>query len=51
VRLELFGRDRVSTKQVSANFEFLAVHVPQLTRVGGLAERYFKDDPKRRYLI
>jgi type I restriction enzyme R subunit len=30
---------------VSANFEFLAVHTPQLTRLGGLAERYFKDDP------
>src|SRR5580700_7448820 len=32
-------------KQVSANFEFLAVHAPQLVRLGGLAERYFKDDP------
>src|ERR1039458_4201172 len=29
----------------SANFSFLAVHDPQLVRLGALAERYFKDDP------
>jgi type I restriction enzyme R subunit len=42
---ELSGRHQLSTKQVSANFEFLALYSPQLTRLGGLAERYFKDDP------
>src|SRR5262249_5619063 len=30
---------------VSANFDYLAVHDPQLVRLGGLAERYFKDNP------
>jgi hypothetical protein len=47
--LELFGRHRLSAKQVSANFEFLAVYAPQVTRLGGLAERYFKDDPNTSY--
>ena len=32
-------------KPVSANFEFLGKHDPQLLRLGGLAERYFRDDP------
>lgn len=32
-------------KQLSANFDFLAKHDRQLVRLGGLAERYFKDDP------
>jgi type I restriction enzyme, R subunit len=32
-------------KGISANFSFLAMHDPQLVRLGGLAERYFKDDP------
>ena len=31
--------------RISANFEFLAKHDAQLVRLGGLAERYFKDDP------
>ncbi|MBD2492418.1 type I restriction-modification system endonuclease [Aulosira sp. FACHB-615] len=30
---------------VSPNFGFLAVHDPQLVRLGALAERYFTDDP------
>ena len=30
---------------ISANFAFLATHDVQLVRLGGLAERYFKDDP------
>lgn len=29
----------------SANFSFLAVHDPQLVRLGALAELYFKEDP------
>jgi type I restriction enzyme, R subunit len=29
----------------SANFEFLQRHNAQLTRLGALAERYFRDDP------
>ena len=29
----------------SRNFAFLAVHDPQLVRLGALAERYFADDP------
>lgn len=29
----------------SLNFSFLAVHDPQLVRLGALAERYFTDDP------
>src|SRR5437660_6015230 len=32
-------------KNISANFDYLGVHDPQLVRLGGLAERYFKDDP------
>lgn len=32
-------------KGISANFGFLGAHDPQLVRLGGLAERYFKDDP------
>ena len=32
-------------KGISANFEFLEAHHTQLVRLGGLAERYFKDDP------
>lgn len=31
-------------KEISANFGFLAAHDAQLVRLGGLAERYFKDD-------
>ena len=30
---------------MSANFDFLTPHDPQLGRLGALAERYFKDDP------
>src|SRR5438132_11208396 len=30
---------------LSANFDFLGVHDAQLVRLGGLAERYFKEDP------
>jgi type I restriction enzyme R subunit len=29
----------------TGNFAFLAVHDPQLAQLGGLAERYFRDDP------
>ena len=29
----------------SANFHFLGVHDPSLATLGGLAERYFRDDP------
>ena len=29
----------------SANFQFLGVHDPSLATLGGLAERYFRDDP------
>jgi type I restriction enzyme R subunit len=29
----------------TSNFEFLAVQDPQLAQLGGLAERYFRDDP------
>lgn len=29
----------------SLNFEFLKIYDPQLVRLGGLAERYFADDP------
>src|SRR5437763_215002 len=32
-------------KRISANFDFLGVHDPQLVRLAALAERYFKDDP------
>jgi type I restriction enzyme R subunit len=32
-------------KSISANFDYLGLHDPQLVRLGGLAERYFKDDP------
>ena len=32
-------------KGISANFGFLGTHDAQLVRLGGLAERYFKDDP------
>ena len=32
-------------KGISANFDFLGAHDAQLVRLGGLAERYFKDDP------
>lgn len=32
-------------KGISANFDFLEMHDAQLVRLGGLAERYFKDDP------
>src|SRR6266436_3829521 len=32
-------------KEISANFSFLRTHDAQLVRLGGLAERYFKDDP------
>src|ERR1043166_186613 len=32
-------------KGISANFDFLGKHDAQLVRLGGLAERYFKDDP------
>jgi type I restriction enzyme, R subunit len=32
-------------KGISANFDFLGMHDAQLVRLGGLAERYFKDDP------
>src|SRR5690242_21204218 len=31
-------------KAISANFDFLRSHDAQLVRLGGLAERYFKDD-------
>ena len=31
-------------KALSANFDFLTEHDPQLVRLGGLAERYFKGD-------
>ena len=34
-----------SSSGLSANFDFLAAHDAQLVRLGGLAERYFKDDP------
>ena len=37
--------ETLGVKQLSANFDFLAKHDPQLVRLGGLAERYFKDDP------
>ena len=30
---------------ISANFDFLKVHEPQLVRLGAQAERYFGDDP------
>ena len=30
---------------VAANFDFPVGHGTQLVRLGGLAERYFKDDP------
>lgn len=30
---------------ISPNFEFLKAYDPQLVRLGGLAERYFADDP------
>jgi type I restriction enzyme R subunit len=30
---------------LSTNLGFLAVHDPQLVQLGGLAERYFRDDP------
>src|SRR5262245_57075694 len=30
---------------ISANFDFLTPHDPQLVRLGALAERYFRDDP------
>src|SRR6202158_430423 len=30
---------------ISANFDFLGTHDAQLVRLGGVAERYFKDDP------
>ena len=33
-------------KTLSANFEFLGAHDTQLVRLGALAERYFKDDPR-----
>ena len=29
----------------TANFEFLRAHDPTLVQLGGLAERYFRDDP------
>ena len=29
----------------TANFDFLRAHDPNLVRLGGLAERYFRDDP------
>src|SRR4051794_23897344 len=29
----------------TANFDFLRAHDPTLVRLGGLAERYFRDDP------
>jgi type I restriction enzyme, R subunit len=29
----------------SANFSFLGAHDPNLANLGGLAERYFRDDP------
>jgi type I restriction enzyme R subunit len=29
----------------ASNFTFLTVHDPQLVQLGGLAERYFRDDP------
>src|SRR3954464_4853593 len=29
----------------TANFDFLCNHDPTLVRLGGLAERYFRDDP------
>ena len=29
----------------TANFDFLRPHDPNLVRLGGLAERYFRDDP------
>ena len=32
-------------KAISANFGYLGSHDAQLVRLGGLAERYFKDDP------
>ena len=31
-------------KGISANFGFLGTHDAQFVRLGGLAERYFKDD-------
>jgi len=35
----------MDTKSSSANFGFLEKHNAQLVRLGGLAERYFADDP------
>jgi type I restriction enzyme, R subunit len=32
-------------KGISANLGFLGTYDAQLVRLGGLAERYFKDDP------
>lgn len=32
-------------RSISANFNFLSGQDAQLVRLGGLAERYFKDDP------
>lgn len=32
-------------KEISASFDFLVTHDAQLARLGGLAERYFRDDP------
>jgi len=31
--------------QSTANFAFLGVHDPKLVQLGGLAERYFRNDP------
>jgi type I restriction enzyme R subunit len=31
--------------QLTQNFEFLADHDAELVKLGGLAERYFRDDP------
>ena len=39
------NRNTNAMHPISANFGFLAAHDAQLVRLGGLAERYFKDDP------
>jgi type I restriction enzyme, R subunit len=31
--------------QVTSNFAFLSAHDAELVQLGGLAERYFRDDP------
>jgi hypothetical protein len=36
---------------VSANFDFLGKQDAQLVRLGALAERYFKDDPNKDFVV